>query len=152
MVKNLYDIVDKTAEKFLFKKKKFAQNKPKIKKIPNNVRKLLRKKLKLSKKLLSSENWRFNHDVKLKIENIEKELYQHYEDRRTKVEFEAISKIKSDPNHFYDYARRFSKDQSGIFDLKIKENIVSDDFGKANALQAQYKSVWSLPKNQMMAN
>ena len=47
MVKNLYDIVDKTAEKFLFKKKKFAQNKLKIRKIPNNVRKLLHKKLKL---------------------------------------------------------------------------------------------------------
>ena len=53
----MYDLVDDAAEKYLMKKKIYdSENKVKKKYIPGNVRKLLRKKLKLSRKRLSSND------------------------------------------------------------------------------------------------
>ena len=93
-----------------------------------------------------------NHRFKLKIEEIERELYLHYEERRIKVENEAIDKMREDPGYFYSYAKKFSKDQNRIADLKVGDKMVVKDNEKADALQNQYKSVWSSPKIKVEKN
>ena len=84
----MYDLVDSAAEKFLIKKKIYdTENNIKKKFIPGNVRKLLRKKLKLSKKKLSSKDWRVNHNIMEKLDDIDNEISIEYKKKR-KIEKE----------------------------------------------------------------
>ena len=53
--------------------------------IPDNIRKLLRNKLKLSKGRLDSDDWRKNHGI---IEKISAVLYE------AKAEFKPLQKIQ----------------------------------------------------------
>ena len=114
-------------------------------KVPKDIRRLLRKKLKLSKKVLKSDNWKDNIKVKDKIEKVDDELFIHYNSKRLKAENEAIDKIKNDPSHFFKYANKFKKNSNNINILKDGEKVVTNDVSKANILQAQYRSMWSNP-------
>ena len=148
-VRRMYEWVDEAAEKFLNKKKRFSEDKSKVRQIPTNLRRLLRKKLKLSKRCLTSSSWQTNHEIKMEIEEVERELYVHYEERRGKVEREAIERIKDDIGYFYSYDEKFSKDYSKMSDLKVGGRILMEYEDKANALQDQYKSVWSEPSDRV---
>ena len=65
----LYNLLETKAEEHLEKKHCFKSSGQEKKKfIPDNVRKFLRRKLKLSKRFLTSNNWIKNHEV---IEEIE---------------------------------------------------------------------------------
>ena len=89
----MYKIFDEAAEMFLNKKKDYDyENKVKKRFIPNNIRKLLRKKLKLSKRNLSSDNWKTNHKISEKLESVDYELSHEYKRQRMVEENRALEK------------------------------------------------------------
>ena len=106
----------------------------------------LGKKLKLSKKLMGSDDWRENYKILDKREGVEDDLGHHYKARRDAIEKAAIEDIYKNPDAFYRYAKKYNKDISGIGDLKDGNNLTSDNVTKANLLQNQYKSMWSEPR------
>ena len=61
------------------------------------------------------------------IEEIGKDLHKIYRDRRIKIESEAILAIKEDPSYFYSYAKKYSKDSSGIAVLKNGDKLCGGD-------------------------
>ena len=48
------------------------------------------------------------------LEVVETEIEKEYKIRKTKVENEAISKMKKDPKFFYSYAKKHSKSKSQV--------------------------------------
>ena len=132
---------------FLKKKRCFEENsvKEKRKYIPTNVRRLLRKKLNLSKKLLESTNWKVNYDISEKIEEVELSLEEHYKKRQMDVEKEVIQKMEKNPKIFYSHCKKFNKTSSQIGDLKTNYGVATSDIDKAEELSRQYASVWSKP-------
>ena len=65
--------------------------------IPKVVRNLMKKKSKLSHKILKSKNWEKNYKVMIEIEAVEEELKKHYNERRTSEEKKAIKALYSNP-------------------------------------------------------
>jgi hypothetical protein len=147
----LYQALEDAARAAFSIKERFT-NKPKRRYIPQEVRKLLRRKSKLSKRILSKSNWVQNMKIMEELEDVTVALDEMYLSRRRDMEAKAISRMKSDPSYFYKYQRRFAKTSESIPDLKITVNdkvtVVSDDYGKAEALRRQYESVWSSPDSQ----
>ena len=62
--------------------------------IPKKVRKLLRKKEKLSKKVMKSNSWMKNFDIMKDLEEVEKMIDTSYQSRRKKKEIDAIKKYE----------------------------------------------------------
>ena len=61
-----------------------------------------------------------------------------------------IDNIKSDSGAFYRYAKKFSKSNNGIGPLKdVDGNICSDDTDMARILLNQYRSVFSVPVQEI---
>ena len=117
--------------------------------IPKKVRSLMKRKSKLSKKILSSKNWYKNYQVHLELEEVEVELDNHYKERRKAEESKAIGKLFKDSKYFYKYAKKFSKTNSnlnGFFDENGE--IESDPKEMAEMLKKQYQSVASEPKDE----
>ena len=81
----MYKVVDEAAEIYLEKKKIFGGEMKTRRNIPTYVRRIIRKKLELSKKFLMSDPWLENYRIQEKIENVEKELSFHYKERREKL-------------------------------------------------------------------
>ena len=115
-------------------------------KIPRKVRILMRNKSKISKSILISYSGVKIANLKLKLQKIETDLENHYNERRENQEREAILKIKSNPKYFYSYAKRFSRVKSTIGPF-IDEggDIVDDDFKMAEMLRSQYEKAFSVP-------
>ena len=61
------------------------------------------------------------------------------------MENEALANIKNEPALFYSYAKKFSKGDSTIANLKYNGVIFIQDKDKADILQKQYASMWSKP-------
>ena len=59
-------------------------------KIPKRIRILMRKKRKLSRKILSSTSWRKNFNTMLELRKVEEEIDKSYKERRSSEEKEAI--------------------------------------------------------------
>ena len=91
----MYNLFDEAAELHLVRKKIIDHdNSVKRKFIPENIRKLLRKKLRLSKGKLDSNYWRKYHKLIEKIENIDEQLKAEYKKQRHVDENRALCKIK----------------------------------------------------------
>ena len=140
-------------EKFRVKEKGASPSKY----ILQEVRKLLRRIIKLSMRILATTNWKTNLKVMEELGDVTSSLEAHYLAKRRTAESKAIEKMKSDPKYFYNYQRRFSSNPSGISDLVTKvdgvEMEASTDEEKAEALSVQYQEVWSVPKeNYMVSN
>ena len=79
----LYQLLETKAEEHLEKKHCFkTKGQEKKRFIPDNVRKLLRRKLKLSKIYLTSNSWLKNHEVIEEIESIEEKLKDEYKKKK----------------------------------------------------------------------
>ena len=118
-------------------------------KIPLKIRKLMRKKSKLSSKILSSTSWQKNYATMVELRKIEVELDESYKAQRLKQEREAIKTIKHNPRYFYKYAKKFSKNNGEIATF-VKENgdLTDDPFEKSEILRKQYESVASTPMEE----
>ena len=116
-------ILEKAAEVCLKKKPEFEnkdRNEGGFKKgtfIPKRVRKLLRKKEKLSKKVMKSNSWMKNFDTMKELEDVEAKLDFSYQSRRKDKEKDAIMKMNKNPKYFYSYAKRFSKTSNEMGNL-----------------------------------
>ena len=124
-----------------------GENKIARNKIPKKVRALMRKKKKLSSKLLSSTCWRRNYKTMVELEEVEKELDEEYKARRLREKKKAIGAIKRNPKYFYTYAKTFSKSRGEIAAFEKENGDLTDDpFEKSEILRKQYESVASVPK------
>ena len=82
-ISEMYRLFDDAVEMFLERKKIYDhENKVKKKFIPDNIIKLLRKKLKLSKRRLDSDDWRKNHKIMEQISDIDNVLSDEYRHQR----------------------------------------------------------------------
>ena len=95
---SFYNLIEKVVRTLFEKKEAFKEeNDKKVRKgnkIPKEIRIMMRKRTKISRKIYSS-----NSKVKIlkilkTLENVEKELKCNYENMRTKREREALNKIK----------------------------------------------------------
>ena len=146
-VEFFYNQLELNAEAFLPKKYGFERKGEKKRKfIPDRIRKLLRKKLKLSKQNMNSSSWIKNHKNVEELEKVERELSIEYRKKKLIEERRAIDKIENDSSYFYKYARKFCKNGFGIPSLMKNGNLISNCDEKAEILNEQYKSVWSIPK------
>ena len=122
--------------------KKFISNN----KIPRPIRKLMRKKCKLSKAIMKTKSCNRYLKMRESIEDIEIKLKESYSSRRMEKEKVAISKMKRDPAAFFSYANKFSKTNSevGPF-IDEKGELVSNKENIVDMLKTQYESVFSKP-------
>ena len=118
-------------------------------KIPKKIRILMRKKKKLSRKILSSTSWRKNFYTMQELRKVEEEIDKSYKERRLNEENEAIKAMKRNPKFFYCYAKKFSKTNTEIaaFEKENGELTVNSE-EQAEILQKQYESVESEPKKK----
>ena len=98
-------------KKEAFLKENIDENGPlnKRKFIPKQIRRLIRRKEKLSDRMTKSRCWQKNYKVYKELEEIETEIEDSYKRMRKKEENSAIEKLKKNPKFFYTYAKKFSK-------------------------------------------
>ena len=118
--------------------------------IPKPIRKLFIQKRMATKSIFKSTSAKRCLALKIKIYSIEEDLKSHYKTRRSKVEKEAINKIKKNPNAFYTYAKKFAKTFSGVGPLIDADGkVITDPKETAEALKRQYEEVFSKPDKDM---
>jgi hypothetical protein len=101
---------------------------------------------KLSSKILRTKCPEKLVSLMLELEETESEISASLYRHRTRIEREKVSQIKSNPNVFYKYARKFSKSAESIGPLLDKEdNPISTTREMAAILNHQYSSMWSKP-------
>ena len=106
----------------------------------------MRGKAKISKSLISTKFFQRYLNLREKLDIIEKELKQSYDERRMKKERAAISRMKHDPRAFYKYAKRFSKTNSDVGPFfHIDGNPVNEPSVIVDMLRKQYEGVYSTP-------
>jgi len=113
--------------------------------IPRDRKILMNKRSKLKRNLLISNDANKISVLNKKIENIEKALKVSYQTERKLQENLAVAAIKSNPKYFYAYAKRTSKLGTKIGPLLINDVVTSDPKSISEALNDQYKSVFSTP-------
>ena len=94
---------------FVRKVKKLSGNR-----IPKIVRKLQRRRKQLSVKLRKTRCWKKLISLQEDIGLIEDKLKRRYEKDRDKKEKKAVGKIVSDPNYFYNYAKKILESQNKL--------------------------------------
>ena len=90
-------------------------------KIPKRIRLLMKRKKKLSSRILSSSSWRKNYKTMVELEKVEEEIDKEYKARRLKEEKKAVGVIKRNPKYFYTYAKGLTriKTKVRVFTNKI---------------------------------
>ena len=126
---------------------KFKQQRGKdIKIIPKDRRILLRnkkkKKLKLKEENISIE---MKGRIEKAIIEIDIKLLNSHQDERTNEEVRAIETMKTNPKHFFAYAKKHLKTKSSIGPFKIDEELIASPEGISQKLSDQYTTSFSTP-------
>ncbi|MEL7079382.1 MAG: reverse transcriptase family protein [Cyanobacteria bacterium J06582_2] len=115
-------------------------------KIPR-ARRILFRQRKRKRKLMESLNPLspmracLERDIKQLERNIDKLL----KDERLHEETKAINNIKSNPKHFYSFARKHQIVKGGIGPLRINNTLINSPHEICEQLSSQYSSVFSPP-------
>ena len=116
------------------------------KNIPRSRRILLRKKKKLKAKLgkkhLSADR---KHSIEKSIEDIDHKLLNSLKNDRIDEEARAIENIRTNPKHFFTYAKKYIKTKSSIGPFKIEDKFIADLVDISQKLSEQYSSSFSTP-------
>ena len=104
--------------------------------IPTNMRKLMRARKAISARILSTESLDIIHSSRLELSQVEAAIQSSLEHRRTKAEDEAASKMVSDPQYFYQYAKKFAKVRAEIGPILFKGSYTSDQSSMAGMAEA----------------
>ena len=97
----------------------------------------MRRKKKLSSKILASTSWQKNYVTMMELRNVEEELEESYKAQRLKEEKQAIKTIKRNPRYFYKYAKKFSKNNGDIAAFVKEDGELTDDaFEKSEILRS----------------
>ena len=124
----------------------FHINEPKkVPVIPLFMRKLYKKKIKISKQIKTTRSSVRMVTLRKKLQLIEEEITSNKEERIKKKEEDVISKIKTDPKEFYRYARTKTTVKSGVGPMRDGKNITSDELRMPEILSKQYQSMFSEP-------
>ena len=152
----VYENVERATHIVFKKKKDFEDEAPEENgkkmsknKIPLRIRTLMKRKKKLSSKILSSTSWQKNYKTMVELREVEEEIDEEYKKSRLNQEREAIKTIKHNPKYFYTYAKKFSKSKGEIAAF-VKENgdLTDDPAEQAEILKKQYESVASKPMEE----
>ena len=116
------------------------------KNIPRDRRVLLRKKKKLKSKLaekqLSADR---KHSIEKSIENIDQQLLNSLKNERIVEEARAIKNMRTNPKHFFAFAKKYIKTKSSIGPFKMDEVFITDLEDICQKLSEQYSSSFSTP-------
>ena len=117
-----------------------------IKNIPRDRRILLRNKKKLRKKLKRENISKDKKDhIEESIISIDIELLNSHKNERVNEETTAISNMKTNPKHFFAYARKHLKTKSSIGPFKVDEQLITSPKEVTQKLSEQYSSSFSKP-------
>ena len=84
--------------------------------------------------------------IKEQLDDIESELLKCHNDERLHDENKALDRIKSDPNYFFKYAKKFSKTATEVGPLLNANGVlVNDKRSMSEMLLKQFSSVFSTP-------
>ncbi len=120
-------------------------NSTKLSKFLKHRKCLMRKRTKLLRKLNVCHISKMRH-YKNKLSELEQDILTSHDDERKQEEIRAISRIKTDPNYFFRYAKKFSKCKNDIGPLcNANGGLVHDKNEMCNILVNQFKSVFSTP-------
>ena len=79
------------------------------------------------------------------ILDIENKLVVSFKNKRLAEENKAISNIKTNPKHFYSFARKHQIIKGGIGPLKVNNKLITSPQEICENLSTQYSSVYSQP-------
>ncbi|KAG0711059.1 hypothetical protein GWK47_021420 [Chionoecetes opilio] len=114
--------------------------------IPRDWKILMRKRASLNKALLKVSNHQKKLTVKSRIADIEVKICQSHKQQRLREENKATETIKSNPKHFFNFAKRFSKLNAPIGPLVTSEGQMEEDAKNISEILAeQYRTVFSIP-------
>ena len=84
--------------------------------------------------------------IKEQLVDIESELLKSHNDERLHDENKALDRIKSDPNYYFKYAKKFSKTATEVGPLLNANGVlVNDKRSMSEMLLKQFSSVFSTP-------
>ena len=125
-------------EKHTPKKKQRRQNRSII---PRDRRILMKSRAKLIKRMAT--NQRGNDRLRQRLRDIEVQLTISQEYELQREEQKAISAIRQNPKYFYRYASSKAKFRTRIGPMKVNDELITEPKQIADALNDQYKSVFS---------
>ena len=112
--------------------------------IPPDRKRLMRTRLKLRKMLENSSNSRKKKKLRVEMLNIEREIMKSIDSENTHAEIEAINRVKTDPKHFFRFAKKRSTVDTNINFLRSENGSITNDHREmANILNKQYYSVFN---------
>ena len=112
-----------------------------------NVKLLLCKKKKMSKKILKTKSVNKITILKNEIEIMEETLKSSYEEYRNEIETKVINQLSTDSGAFYRFARSKSVIKPMIGPLKDKNgNLITENKHMAQILVNQYSNICSIPR------
>ena len=117
--------------------------------IPRHVRKWLTQKSLSSKALLKVKTAKGCRRLKEKIIEAEQELSKEYFKRKVVKENEAIKKMELNPKYFFTYVKKLNKSKGKVGPFVNEKGDIIDKEA-AETLQDQYKSVWSIPREDLL--
>ena len=111
---------------------------------------LMRKRRKLTNKI-SKHGVICRERIKEQLVNIELEILQSHKDENIHLENVAVHRIKTDPNYFFKYAKKFAKCNTEVGPLlNTSGDLVKDKKSMSNMLLKQFSSVFSSPSINYM--
>merc|ERR1712236_170232 len=113
--------------------------------IPRDRRILLRKKKKLYKKLRNTISVDMKAELENHISEIDKKLLESHEEENIVKETRALEKIKTNPKHFYTYAKKKLKTKSKVGPFKLNGEKIDKLVDICIKLEEQYTSSFSHP-------
>ena len=114
--------------------------------IPRDRRILFRqRKRKLQKRNSPTTGDRQRALLDNEIQEIEKKLIASFKREKLAEEERAINNIKTNPKHFYSYARKHLVLKGGIGPLKVDDNLITAPQAISESLSAQYSSAFTRP-------
>jgi hypothetical protein len=122
---------------------KRKRSKAKITKFHRERKTIMRRKTKLIKRLqFTSDKVKLNKEIAM----LDKRIIDLHQEESSLRESRAIERIKDDPNHFFRYAKSFSKCEEGIGPFMDEHNgPINDPLAMSELLKTQYESVFSVP-------
>ena len=126
---------------------RFRQQRGKAKKnIPRDRRKLLRNKKKLKTRLKKENITKEKKDhIEQSLADIDLKLLNSHKIERSNEENFALENMKTNPKHFFAYAKKHLKTKKSIGPFKLNEELISDLAEISKKLSEQYTSSFSKP-------
>ena len=143
-IKIILELVSKAVEehcpKFRHQRGIAKKNIPRDRRILHRKRKKLKSKLK--KENISNDQ---KNDIEKNIADLDTELLNSYQNERINEELRALDNMKTNPKHFFAYAKKHLKTNSSIGPFRLDNELITDLVGISKKLSEQYTHSFSEP-------